>query len=73
MQHKFHGRALTIEYDDEVCIHAAKCVHTLPAVFDATRDPWIEPDAASVPDVLAAIAACPSGALQPILPKPEQH
>lgn len=67
MQHAFHGRDLTILYDDEVCTHAANCVRTLPAVFDADRKPWIDPDGASAADAVATIKACPSGALQHVV------
>jgi uncharacterized Fe-S cluster protein YjdI len=64
MEHSFPGQGLTIIYDDEVCTHSANCVRLLPAVFDADRTPWIEPDAAAVDAIIAVIAACPSGALQ---------
>jgi uncharacterized Fe-S cluster protein YjdI len=64
MQHEFEGAYLTITYDDAVCTHAANCVRSLPAVFDADRSPWIEPNAAPVADIVAAVNACPSGALR---------
>lgn len=64
MRHEFRGNSLTITYDDEVCIHAAKCVRSLPAVFDAERTPWINPDGAPVEVVAETVASCPSGALQ---------
>jgi uncharacterized Fe-S cluster protein YjdI len=63
MRHEFRGSALTISYDDEVCIHAASCVRTLPSVFDADSKPWIDPDGAAVDAVTATVAGCPSGAL----------
>jgi uncharacterized Fe-S cluster protein YjdI len=64
MKHEFKGDDITITYDDAVCTHAAKCVHSLPAVFDADRSPWIEPNAAPIEDVVAAVNACPSRALR---------
>jgi uncharacterized Fe-S cluster protein YjdI len=64
MRHEFKGDKITITYDDAVCTHAAKCVRSLPDVFDADRDPWIEPNAASAEESVAAVKACPSGALQ---------
>jgi uncharacterized Fe-S cluster protein YjdI len=64
MEHTFSGRHITITYDDQTCTHAANCVRSLGAVFDAERTPWIDPDAAPVAEIVAVIAACPSGALQ---------
>ena len=63
MKHEFKGDDITITYDDAVCTHAANCVRSLPAVFDADRTPWIEPNAAPIEDTGAAVNACPSGAL----------
>ena len=51
--------SITITYDDAVCTHAANCVRSLPAVFDADRSPWIEPNAAPVEDVVAAVEGLP--------------
>lgn len=55
--------AIEITYDPHRCIHAAECIRGLPAVFDSTRRPWIEPSAASADEIAKAIARCPSGAL----------
>jgi uncharacterized Fe-S cluster protein YjdI len=67
MKQKYKGEHITITYDDSVCTHAAKCVRCLPAVFNADRTPWIEPDAAPRDEVVVAVAACPSGALQCVI------
>ena len=64
MKHAFRGDRITITYDDGVCTHAANCVRRLPAVFNADRSPWIEPNVAPVEDACAVVKACPSGALQ---------
>lgn len=64
MEHRFDGEKLTITYDDEVCTHAGMCVRGLPAVFDADRQPWINPDGADVDQAIATVKSCPSGALQ---------
>lgn len=60
---RYDGAEATVTYDAARCIHAAVCVRGLPAVFDPERRPWIAPDAAPAPDVLAVVAACPTGAL----------
>jgi CDGSH-type Zn-finger protein len=36
----------------------------LPAVFDISRRRWVDPARATVDEVMAAVAKCPSGALQ---------
>ena len=54
---------IEISYDARRCIHAAECVHGLPAVFDSTRRPWIVPAAASADEIARVITKCPSGAL----------
>lgn len=59
----YEGAHLTVRYDVKRCIHAERCIHGLPAVFDATRRPWIDPDAASVEAVSEVVMRCPTGAL----------
>jgi uncharacterized Fe-S cluster protein YjdI len=55
---------IVVEWRPHLCIHSGNCVRGLPAVFDANRRPWIEPDAASADEVEAQVALCPSGALR---------
>lgn len=54
---------IAVTYDPDVCIHAGNCVKGLPAVFDLSRDPWIDPSGAPADEVQAQVKACPSGAL----------
>jgi len=61
---KYSGNTLTVLYDLKRCIHAAECVHGLPAVFDPEKRPWIQPDNASAEDLETVVASCPSGALR---------
>ncbi|MEM7416882.1 MAG: (4Fe-4S)-binding protein [Gemmatimonadota bacterium] len=60
---EYEAPDILVRFDTKRCIHAAECVHGLPAVFDADRRPWILPDAASADELAAVIEACPSGAL----------
>ncbi|MEM7034121.1 MAG: CDGSH iron-sulfur domain-containing protein [Chloroflexota bacterium] len=60
----YQGESITISFDLKRCIHAAECGRRLPAVFDANRRPWVEPDAASADEIAAVVERCPSGALQ---------
>jgi uncharacterized Fe-S cluster protein YjdI len=58
------GKVVTVSFDPEVCVHAANCVRGLPAVFDTSKRPWIQPDNAPGDEVVAQVARCPSGALR---------
>ena len=69
----YEGKAITVSFDNEVCIHAGECVRGLPAVFDTKRRPWIDPDGASPDQVAAQVERCPSGALQYVLKDPGQN
>lgn len=59
----YEGDGVTIHFDARRCIHAAECVHGLPAVFDADSRPWITPAGASVEEIVSVVERCPSGAL----------
>jgi CDGSH-type Zn-finger protein/uncharacterized Fe-S cluster protein YjdI len=61
--HRYEGRGGIVTYDAKRCIHAAECVHGLPAVFDSKAKPWINPDGADAAALAAAVDRCPSGAL----------
>lgn len=62
-QTNYPGAAVDVQYDRRRCIHAAECGRGLHEVFDAERDCWIDPDAASVEAVVAVVERCPTGAL----------
>ncbi len=60
----YESADITVTFDPNVCSHAAKCVKGLPVVFNIKQQPWINPAAASVDEVEAQVAQCPSGALR---------
>jgi len=60
---EYAGDKITVRYEVKRCIHAAECVHGLPAVFDPQGHPWVQPDGATVDEVAAIIMRCPTGAL----------
>jgi uncharacterized Fe-S cluster protein YjdI len=60
----YRGDDVTVTFDPNICIHSAVCLRTLPAVFDVNRARWIAVEKASADEVVAAVARCPSGALQ---------
>ncbi len=54
-----------VTWNEKTCIHAGNCVNGLPAVFKVgEKGLEIHPDAASEGEIKAAVAKCPSGALQ---------
>lgn len=60
---EYQGIEITIVDNRGVCSHDQSCVKCLPAVFDRYKRPWIDPDGASVKEVIETIEKCPSGAL----------
>jgi uncharacterized Fe-S cluster protein YjdI len=57
--------AVQVSWDKNVCIHSGNCVKTLPQVFKVENGKFvIDPSASDDEKVRAAVAACPSGALQ---------
>lgn len=61
---RYEGEQVTVTFDGSRCLHAARCVQGLPAVFDTTRRPWILPDGAPADAVAEVVRRCPSGALR---------
>jgi CDGSH-type Zn-finger protein/uncharacterized Fe-S cluster protein YjdI len=57
---------IDVSYDATRCIHAAECVHRLPAVFDTARRPWILTSGGDADTIAEVVAKCPTGALHAI-------
>ena len=55
---------IRVTFDPNICRHSGVCLRALPLVFDVQRKRWIQPDLAPSSEVMAAVARCPSGALQ---------
>jgi uncharacterized Fe-S cluster protein YjdI len=60
---KYPAGKITILWKPNVCIHAAVCVRTLPAVYAPQGRPWIKPENATTGELTEQISKCPSGAL----------
>jgi uncharacterized Fe-S cluster protein YjdI len=60
---RYENEAIEVTFDPNLCIHSARCLQGLPAVFDVRRRKWIELGGADANEVAATIARCPSGAL----------
>ena len=59
----FEGKAIDVCWDERLCIHLSECGQADGDLFVAGRQPWCQPDLASVDVVKEIVARCPSGAL----------
>ncbi len=59
----YAGRKITIHDNRSICSHAGFCTDRLNSVFRLKAEPWIDPDAAPVEEIIETIKKCPSGAL----------
>ncbi|WP_421787513.1 CDGSH iron-sulfur domain-containing protein [Hyphobacterium sp.] len=59
----YTGDKVEIVYDRDKCIHAAECGRGSGVLFDASKDPWCDPDAVDADTALSVVARCPTGAL----------
>ena len=64
MEKAYTSPDITVFYDAKLCIHAAECVRGLPAVFDTSKKPWIDPAQGTAEEIASVIHKCPSGALR---------
>jgi CDGSH-type Zn-finger protein/uncharacterized Fe-S cluster protein YjdI len=56
--------AIRVRWDSARCIHTGICLRALPAVFDTSRRPWVDIEAAGADAIAAAVERCPTGALR---------
>lgn len=54
---------ITIHDNRRICSHAKECVNNLSSVFRENSRPWIDPNGASLKEIIQTIRKCPSGAL----------
>ncbi len=57
------GKHITVHDNRGICSHASVCADNLESVFNAEREPWVDPDAEPVQAIIDVIQTCPSGAL----------
>lgn len=60
---KYKNGGLNVVWKPKLCIHSEICVKTLPEVYNPNEKPWIKAEQASIEDLKAQIAKCPSAAL----------
>jgi CDGSH-type Zn-finger protein len=59
----YQGQKITIHDNRSLCAHAGYCTDGLPTVFRHREDPFIDPEGASIEEIIDIIRQCPSGAL----------
>ena len=59
----YAGKGITVFDNRGICAHAGYCTDGLKAVFRMREEPWIDPDGATVREIIETIRKCPSGAL----------
>lgn len=64
MRKTYASRTIAVSFDARRCIHAARCVHGAPDVFDPQARPWIQPEGADADRLAEVVARCPTGALR---------
>jgi len=57
------GKRITLHDNRGICAHAGVCTDRLKTVFLMGKEPWIDPDGASVEEIIETVEKCPSGAL----------
>ena len=62
-KNQFSNGEITIVWKKELCVHAAKCVGTLPQVYKPGEKPWIKMENGTTEELITQIKTCPSGAL----------
>ena len=63
-QRDYETAAIRVHWESSRCIHTGVCLRTLPEVFDTSRRPWVDIEAADVDAIAGAVERCPSGALR---------
>ena len=61
--HRYPGKEADVTWDQRLCIHIGECTRAKGDLFVGKRQPWCQPDLATVAEVVDVIERCPSGAL----------
>jgi CDGSH-type Zn-finger protein len=69
----YAGKRITVFDNRSICAHAGFCTERLKSVFRMNAEPWIDPDAAAVEEIVATVEKCPSGALSYAMDGVEAH
>ena len=63
----YQSKNLTVYDNRSICAHAGICTDGLPAVFHNREGSFVDPDGASVDEIIDIVNRCPSGALSYII------
>ena len=63
-QRTYSSDDIAVYWESTRCIHTARCLVALPAVFDVRRRPWVDVSAADADAIAHAVETCPTGALR---------
>ncbi len=63
----YQGKKITVYDNHSICAHAGICTDGLPAVFHNREGSFVDPDGASVAEIIDIVNQCPSGALSYII------
>jgi len=62
-KYTYGNDAIEVTFEERKCCHAAHCFKELPNVFDGDLEPPIQPENASIEEIIRVIELCPSSAL----------
>ena len=60
----YEDQQIRVSWDSSLCIHSARCIKVGEGAFEPSRRPWVDLSLAGTETVVAAIEACPTGALR---------
>lgn len=63
----YQGKKITVYDNRSICAHAGICTDGLPSVFHNREGSFVDPDGASVGEIIDIVNRCPSGALSYII------
>lgn len=59
----YENKQILVFWNPDLCQHAQECIKGNSDVFDVTRRPWVDVNAAPSHEIAEIIDRCPSGAL----------
>lgn len=62
-KYSYPGDAISVDWNERLCIHIAECGRAKGELFVGGRQPWCQPDLVALEDVVDVVERCPSGAL----------
>ena len=60
---RYENDEIVVQYDPNVCEHAAECVKGNSDVFNVKNRPWVNVNGANADEIERVIKRCPTGAL----------